>query len=214
MNMKISECILCGKKYTHSQIGLMNCMVHPLILNRSCGGKNFQIGHYECCGASINNFYCSIHYEASNPKGCHRIDHVSSQEELELILNKPFVCIMDNKQLQLSKIKEVIFISGKNYLKSNNSYKFKMPFDKQYNIDIKKEYDSLLKTENIISLNPIIINHSLSSQQYYTYSEEEQLKYTQEQNSTNFYPFYIIRRMDFKIDDEKKNEIKSYISCL
>ena len=74
-----------------------------------------------------------------------------------------------------------------------------------------------MKKENLISRNPITINHSLSSQQYYTYLEEgeQQSKYTQIKNfSTKFYPFYIVRRMDFKIDDEKKNEIKGFISCL
>ncbi len=210
--MNISECILCEKKYdVYLQLGLMDCMIHPLHLNRKYIGGNhiYPLGHYECCGASTD---CSIHCEASNPKGCHRIDHVSSQKELESILEKPFICIMIGKfDINRQKAEQVVTIS-ENFYSKYNYYNLKMPFNKQYSINLKEEYNSLLKTENCKSSS---IEITESSQQYYIYSKEEQLQ-QQNQNQNciiEFYPFYIIRRMDFKIDNEKKKEIKSYYSC-
>ena len=212
---KIHKCINCGKAFTNKEVGLMNCMTHLLKLNHFNRSE-----HYDCCGASTNQDDF-IHYEASKPRGCHRVDHVSSKEEFDNILEKPFICILKSAAEKLtitSKGMEVkqhfVSISTKESL--DYSYGFRMPFKKIYQIDIKKVYENLLDRQKGNS--SILKNReNISSDQFYVYSQEEHddsiYAWLKIGNSSVFNPFCIIRRMDYLIDKEKKEEIKSWEQC-
>jgi len=218
---KIHKCINCDKDFTYKEVGSMDCMTHPLKFNCSSGGDHYGADHYDCCGASIfkDDF---THYEASEPSGCHKIDHVSSKEELDGILRKPFICILNssakslfiaNKETGINQ--RFISISSKESLEY--SYGFKMPFKRIYQIDIKKVYEDLL---GIKERKPLVLenqNKKQSSAEYYVYSQEEHDSIVSEwlklENSEGFSPFCIVRRMDFRIDKEKEVEIKGWEQC-
>ena len=203
-------CILCENKFDQSQIGSLECRVHPLPFNYSSRGDQYNVNHYDCCGASIFQRDI-IHYEVTKPIGCHRIDHVSSLKELQDILQKPFICLLTEETKKINSYKQnksdveqhLISILSKERLEYE--FIFKLPFQKEYVIDINQEHSKLIgKNKNTEHDKP----------QLYIYSNEEWDHYSNKiKNKKDFIPFYIIRRMDYKIDSEKKKEINNRLSC-
>ncbi len=193
----------------------MDCFVHPLKFNTNSKGERYPVNHYDCCGASRSRVD-TIHYEASNPKGCHRIDHVSSMEELDRILRRPYACVLKSDKLDVMSTHSqagIVYIGNEEHL--SNTHIFEIPFDRSIHIETDLEYDSLLESIGLSDKSDY--DRIASSSRFYTYSEEEYSqdikKWNDYSRKDDFLPFYIVRRMDFRIDPEKRREIQARIRC-
>ncbi len=76
---KALTCTRCGVPFLRSDTGTFGCFVHLQILDQ-------ETGHFPCCGASADVRDCSIHIEAHDPPGCHRVDHTTTAQELKSLL--------------------------------------------------------------------------------------------------------------------------------
>ena len=218
------SCILCNTEYVFSEsVGLLQCRIHPLSYNITAKGQRYGLNHYDCCGASFSE-WDSTHYEFSNPKGCHAIDHVSSYEELETIKKSPFLCIeqansINKNLLQLieksSRSKKQYLIPVLNQETLEYDYYFKLPFDNIYIIDLSKEHSKLLNNMIESSKYSLKKTSHLSTALYYSSEYDNQDKSASDYSSfQKFIPFYIIRRMDFKVNLEKMKEIQADFKCI
>lgn len=224
-NMK---CILCNKEYTNKDVGVLNCIVHPRNYNTFVNGKRFSMGHYECCGAS-KNLDDTIHYEITNPKGCHKINHVSSEEELDNIITKPFVCIpadissdlkiIQNAQKPIQKNQYIIPVLEEEELDYN--YAFKTPLENVFDIDIHQEYKEMLENYKLIP-DKTFKNKDNTNDRYYVYENDEEYGQMRKRlksnhliirNEEDFVPFYVIRTMDYTFDKERLKEFNPNRKC-
>lgn len=76
---KALACARCGVQFLRSDTGTFGCFVHLQLLDQ-------ETGHFPCCGASADARDCSLHLEAHDPPGCHRVDHTATAQELKALL--------------------------------------------------------------------------------------------------------------------------------
>ena len=224
-------CCLCNNTYISNEIGLLNCMTHPRYYNGFRDGKNFKVGHYDCCGAS-NNMNDIIHFEYIQPLGCHRIDHVSSYDEIKYMIERPFVCVpqeLANNYPVIKKLKkQSLIIKDNQYIISINNkddlnfdFTFLTSMGGEFCLDASVEYAEMLNKFNLgVCASDEYKKESTS--EFYVYEDDEDYKILQDtQNKYNtisrsgddFVPFYIIRTFDYVIDGEKKREFNPDKPC-
>lgn len=91
-------CILCGCVYDYRSYGKMSCWIHPYSFD---GNK----GYYPCCGLTENK-YDPYFKETNRIRGCTKIDHVHSSEELNRLKQEPYFVIPVDKDFGLEILQE------------------------------------------------------------------------------------------------------------
>ena len=88
-------CLACNIRYTElTSIGKLQCLFHPLPLNRNGSGHNYEEGRYDCCGYSpypnLPNGQRNPHFDSNLIKGCVRKDHSATQYAFTEADNLPY----------------------------------------------------------------------------------------------------------------------------
>ena len=88
-------CLTCNNRYTElTSIGKLECLFHPLPLNRNGPGHNYEEGRYDCCGYSpypnLPNGQRNPHFDSNLTKGCIAKDHSATQYAFTEADNLPY----------------------------------------------------------------------------------------------------------------------------
>lgn len=99
-----STCVNCNESYTADSLGSIGCSFHPRPFNHHFDGQNHPKNSYDCCGSKLNAENQSTIDKFNN--GCQWIDHISSDKELQSVIERPYVCLkrQDFEKLKLSQM--------------------------------------------------------------------------------------------------------------
>jgi hypothetical protein len=203
-----SICIFCDTEYDREKsLGKLQCRFHPLEYNYDSDGKSFSRFHYDCCGASKNREDFE-HYEHSFPKGCVRIDHVSSREELNALLSKPYAVIPHDKWESLSIPESHSYkVTKQSQLKP-----IRMAFvpDMTISINLLNEYNETFKEKpKTKGWDSYKKNGNAPTSYLYYYGSTQ----SSGEDVGEFKRFCVVRRIDVSYDSKRLREVSCTKSC-
>ncbi len=208
------QCAHCGERYeVATSLGMLQCAVHPCSHNARHGGLRYEASHYDCCGASPFK-YDMPHYELSDPKGCHAIDHTDSEEERNGILARPFVCVSSETMARLAVLscaktapnERVVPVLRMEDMKKD--IVFLGPLGKVHHIDATLEHMRLTAKQMKHATAASGGGDGGGTAQYY-----DDRTTMRRSGNVGFLPFYVVRRISSSIDQRKVSEVNALEKC-
>ena len=87
---------------------------------------------------------------------------------------------------------------------------FRVAFDLRLLVDVRREHSDL--RDKAMSPKSVSLAKEVSSASYYDDFEKKSYE-TQETTQESFLPFFIVRRMEFRVDADKIREVMSRRDC-
>lgn len=199
MQVNNKKCVLCGRIYDQRHLGLMDCWIHP-------SDYDFNLGYYPCCGQTRDPKHKP--YFVGYSKGCTKIDHMESRDEIEEVLLKPFTLIPFIYSKYVTVLKHEKQRTGMEVLKKDNVI---IPIEKSEDLNYGIRFISFFRS---LELDPESLYQRVLNADYeFKFSAEDEpdreieddsitnyFHYQHRQviwdNEETFIPFYIVRRME------------------
>lgn len=209
-------CIECGADFNAASTGLMQCRIHPKVDDDSSM-------HFTCCNASLHKDECIVHYEESRPRGCHRIDHAETMAERRAMLDRPYRVIplehvtMSLPHAQRADGENIFHVTedptNRVQIVVLDASSWRSGADKTIQVDLVAESAKLrlaMDAARHDSVEDAVPDNPNSEEYYYSYGECDPAV---GKSGASFVPFAIVRCMENRIDEDKRDEIQAHREC-